>query len=439
MNGIQNSQLSTFNSQLILPGYKQTEVGVIPEDWEVKQIGDFRPFVTSGSRGWAEFYSDTGALFIRITNLVRDSIYLNLKDFRFVSLPADNNEGVRTQLREGDVLISITADIGIIGYISVKLPKPAYINQHIALVRFDLSVTNPKFVSYFLASQKPQRLFRALTDSGAKAGMNLTTVQQIRLALPPTLAEQQAIAEALSDADALIESLEQLLAKKRHIKQGAMQELLTGKKRLPEFGGEWEVKRLGEIATFFSGGTPSTAIVTYYYGGEIPWITSGDLNKSFVREVQGRITKEGLEKSSAKMIDINTLLVALYGATSGVTAISKIRAAINQAVLAIIPKNDNSLFLLYKLRHLKDWIINTYTQGGQPNLSGDIVKSIELVLPTVEEQTAIASILSDMDAEIAALEAKLAKTRQIKQGMMRELLTGKIRIANGKLKVENGE
>jgi type I restriction enzyme S subunit len=219
----------------VKPGYKLTEVGAVPEDWAIKEVGDLHPFVTSGSRGWAEYYSDHGSPFIRITNLTRRSIYLELDDLHFVNVPHNQSEAARTQLRDDDVLISITADIGIVGYVSRNVPKPAYMNQHIALVRFDDPSVCPKFVSYFLASENPQKLFRALTDSGAKAGMNLSTVQQIRLALPPTKAEQDAIAEALSDADALIESLVLLVEKKRRLKLGAMQELLTGKKRLPGF------------------------------------------------------------------------------------------------------------------------------------------------------------------------------------------------------------
>jgi type I restriction enzyme, S subunit len=152
------------------PGFKQTEVGVVPDNWSVKKIGELRPFVTSGSRGWAEFYSDRGAPFIRITNLSRNSIYLDLEDLRLVKPPKNASEGLRTQLQDHDVLISITADIGIVGYVSTGVPKPAYINQHIALVRFDPSTTNPKFVSYFLASENPQKLFRALTDSGPRPG-----------------------------------------------------------------------------------------------------------------------------------------------------------------------------------------------------------------------------------------------------------------------------
>jgi len=160
-------------------GYKQTEVGMIPEDWSVKELGDFDPFVTSGSRGWADYYSKFGDPFIRITNLSREWLYPSLDDLRFVSLPTTNSEGARTQLRDGDLLISITADIGIIGYVDARIPKPAYINQHIALARIDASVVNSKYTGYFLASANGQALFRALTDSGAKAGMNLSTVRKI--------------------------------------------------------------------------------------------------------------------------------------------------------------------------------------------------------------------------------------------------------------------
>jgi type I restriction enzyme S subunit len=247
-----------------------------------------------------------------------------------------------------------------------------------------------------------------------------------KIALPP-FSEQKAIAEVLNKADTLVECFERLIAKKRLLKRGVMQELLTGKKRLPGFSRDWETKRLGDIATFFSGGTPSTSVADYY-AGDIPWITSGDLNQSYIRNVQGRISKSGLENSTAKMVEANTLLIALYGATAGVTAISEIRAAINQAVLAIVPRCDYTRFLYFKLTYLKDWLITTYTQGGQPNLSGEIVKSVELSMPGLDEQVAIAALLSAMDAEVALLEAQLAKYRQIKQGLMQKLLTGRIRL-----------
>jgi type I restriction enzyme S subunit len=199
-----------------------------------------------------------------------------------------------------------------------------------------------------------------------------------------------------------------------------MQELLK-----PKEG--WVVKKLGEVAEFYSGGTPSTSIQSFY-GGNIQWITSSDLNKTTIDSVEGRITKSGLENSSSKMISRGTLLIALYGATSGVTAISNIDAAINQAVLAIIPKEDDTIFLFYSLTSLKNWILSTFIQGGQGNLSGNIYKELEVHVPKLVDQRKIATILSDMDTEISSFEQNLSKYKMLKQGMMQELLTGKTRL-----------
>jgi len=193
-------------------------------EWEMTTIGDLKPFVTSGSRGWAPFYAERGELFVRITNLWRDSIYLDLTDSKFVQLPPGSNEGVRTQLKEHDVLISITADIGIIGYVDESVPSPAYINQHIALVRFDMGQLCGKYVAYFLASEKSQRLFRASTDTGTKAGMSLIGIQKIKLMLPG-LPEQQRIASCLSSLDALITAETQKLVVLKTHKKGLMQQL----------------------------------------------------------------------------------------------------------------------------------------------------------------------------------------------------------------------
>lgn len=297
------------------------------------------------------------------------------------------------------------------------------IGRGIASIRAKLEV-DLSFISFQLNSTIQTIL--TLTTGSTFPNIDGKTIRSIEFLLP-SIKEQQAIAAALSDIDSLITSLDQLITKKRDIKQAAMQQLLTGKQRLPGFSGEWKSKKLGDIAFCYSGGTPPTSNL-YYYNGDISWITSGDLNQRYIKNVKGRITELGLNNSSAQMVKKDSLLIALYGATAGVTAITKIDAAINQAILAVIPKNDHVDFLFHYFELRKDWLINTYTQGGQPNLSGDIVKAIEFLMPGIEEQTAIASILSGMDNEISALEQQLDKTRNLKQGMMQELLTGRIRL-----------
>jgi len=393
-------------------GYKQTEVGVIPEEWDVVKIRDLRLFVTSGSRGWASFYSERGSLFVRITNLSRESIYLDLTDSKFVKLPPEASEGVRTQLNKHDVLISITADIGIVGYVDSSVPTPAYINQHIALVRFDPSKASGKFVSYFLASERLQKLFRASTDTGAKAGMSLGTVQKIQTALPP-LPEQRAIATALSDVDALLGALDRLIAKKRDLKQAAMQQLLTGQTRLPGFHGEWEVKRLGDVAHIKTGSRNNEDKVE---DGQYPF---------FVRS-------EVVERINSYSHDCEAILIPGEGRIGSIFHYINGRFDVHQRVYAITqfkPNISTKFIHLYLSKNFGAWAMQKTVKVTVDSLRLPTFQTFEMKIPpTLEEQTAIAAVLTDMDAELALLTQRLAKTRALKQGMMQELLTGRTRL-----------
>lgn len=404
-------------------GYKQSDVGAIPEDWTLKKIGDLSPFITSGSRGWARYYSDRGSLFIRITNLSRESIYLDLEDLRFVNLQTSDSEASRTQLQDGDVLISITADIGIVGYVSPKVDKPAYINQHIALVRFDPGQSSPKFISYFLASSNPQRLFRALTDSGAKAGMNLTTVQQVQVALPTTKAEQDAIAEALSDADALIESLERLIAKKRDLRQGTLQELF--RPSVP-----WVEESLGHVAEIRDG----THQTPKYVEDGVPFfsvenVTSGDFtNTKFISKAEHRLLTRSFK------IEKGDILMTRIGSIGDCKLIDWNVDASFYVSLALlkIRKEYSAAFICYyseTASFKKEVELNSLQSAIPKKINLGQISNIRMKLPpSLDQQISIAAVLSDADAEIAALEAKLAKTRHLKLGMMQELLTGRIRL-----------
>ena len=190
---------------------------------------------------------------------------------------------------------------------------------------------------------------------------------------------------------------------------------------------DWEVKRLGSVCNMYSGGTPRTSNKDYY-NGDIPWITSGDLNQGRIELVKGRISKTGLKNSVAKMIKKGDLLLALYGATAGVVAISEIDAAINQAVLAILPSSECNNYLYYILYKEKDLIINKYTQGGQPNLSATIVKGLRFPFPPLLEQQKIAQILSTWDKAIELKEKLIEQKKQQKKGLMQKLLTGEVRL-----------
>ncbi len=285
---------------------------------------------------------------------------------------------------------------------------------------------DPLFISFLLRTID----FQSHSGKSGVPGVNRNDLHELPIMLPP-LPEQRAIAEALSDADELIGTLDKLVAKKRDLKQAAMQQLLTGKRRLPDFSGEWEVKEIREFTICTSGGTPSTSVARYW-GGTIKWMSSGELNLKIIWDVEGRITEYGLKNSSAKMIPEKCVLVGLagQGKTRGTVAINMIPLCTNQSIAAILPSTEFvPEYLYHNLDFRYDELRGLSTgQGGRGGLNLNIIKSIPVPFPTFKEQTAIASVISDMDAEISALEQRRDKTRALKQGMMQELLTGKTRL-----------
>lgn len=156
---------------------------MVPEGWKPTKLGDISSLVTSGSRDWAKFYSDSGSKFIRMTNLRRDGIHLKMDDLKFVNIESGSADGKRTSLQAGDILISITAELGKIGWVPPGLGE-AYINQHTALVRVEPTESESKFVAYLLSSKPYHRRINALNDAGAKAGLNLATIRSLPIALP---------------------------------------------------------------------------------------------------------------------------------------------------------------------------------------------------------------------------------------------------------------
>jgi type I restriction enzyme, S subunit len=209
--------------------FKNSPLGRIPEEWDVVELETLKMAITSGSRAWAAYYSDDGPLFIRIGNLTRDHINLRLDDLMHVNPPA-GSEGSRTRIDEGDVLISITADLGIIGIAPDDLGE-AYVNQHIALVKLDRSKANPRWIGYYLANEQGQKQFYHLNDPGAKAGLNLPTVGRLLVLLPPAREQEKIVAVADAHVSG-IHAEEAYRDKLKHLKRGLMEDLLTGRLRV---------------------------------------------------------------------------------------------------------------------------------------------------------------------------------------------------------------
>ncbi|MEI0592435.1 restriction endonuclease subunit S [Brachyspira pilosicoli] len=245
----------------------------------------------------------------------------------------------------------------------------------------------------------------------------------------PPLDEQKRIAEVLSLCDKLIENLTKLIEKKEIYKKGVMQRVLTGKVRFNGFTDEWETVRLGDIVEMSSGGTPNTKNKEYY-NGNIVWVTIKDITSSnkFLYDSEKKITKKGLENSSAKIFPINTILYAMY-ASIGECIISKVECATSQAILGIECSNRiNFMFLYYILLNNKNNAKKMRQTGTQPNLNKQIVSDFEFNIPSLEEQNKIAELLTLIDKDIEILKQLLHLRKLQKKGVMQKLLTGEVRL-----------
>ena len=407
---------------ILKPGYQQTEIGAIPEDWELKMLGDIGESLIGLTYAPADVAAE-GTLVLRSSNIQNDRLTFDDNVYVRSAVPQ------KIMVQEGDLLICVrNGSRDLIG-------KCAVIDDRAAGATFGafMAVFRSR-KNHFVSHQFQSQLVKKQINEHLGATINQITNRSLNsfcIPVPASTDEQVVIAEALSDVDALIDSLEALLTKKRNIKTGVMQELLTGRTRLPGFSDDWQTRRIDSFTSCTSGGTPST-LVAEYWGGPIRWMSSGELNLKRVREVDGRITEAGLHNSSTKMVPAKCVLIGLagQGKTRGTAATNFVELCTNQSIAAILPsKSHDSAFLYYvldtkyeELRGLSDG------GGGRGGLNLSIIKAIQVTLPGINEQKAIAAVLSDIDDEIEALEKRLAKTRDLKQGMAQELLTGRTRL-----------
>lgn len=407
-------------NQHIPQGYKNSPLGIIPEDWEVKRLGDLCKKIGSGitPKGGQNVYLSQGHPFMRSQNVANGRLLLD--DIVFID-DFTHQKQKSTEIELDDVLLNITgASIGRCAIATQEIAA-GNVNQHVCIIRLK-DKTLSHYICTFLLSYVGQKQIDSYQAGGNREGLNYNQIAAFKICLP-THGEIIQINNLLSLWDTAISKQTALIEKLTQCKRGLMQQLLTGKKRLKGFEGEWKEVKLGEIATFFSGGTPKSSNKSYY-NGDIPFIRSGEIDKN---KTELFISQEGINNSSAKIVEKGDILYALYGATSGQCSMSKIRGAINQAILCIKP-NANRYFIMSVLQLNKENYYNSYLQGGQGNLSGEIVSNYIIPIPTNEEQNAIASVLIQADKEIELANKKLTRLQEQKKGLMQVLLTGKRRV-----------
>ncbi len=324
-------------------------------------------------------------------------------------------------VRDGDVIFADTAEDDTVG----KCVEVMNVGDRKIVSGLHTYFCRPRhkmalgYLGYYLNSNHFHNQLLPYIAGSKVSSVNRTSIARTFISYPESLTAQRRIAAILASADKVIASTQKVIAKYKQIKQGLMEDLLK-----PKEG--WKMVKLGEvIVDSYAGGTPNRGRGDYF-GGDIPWVSSGEVNNPEINSTFENITIEGLNNSSAKWIPENSILVALYGATAGQVSMLRIRATSNQAVLAIIPNDEvaDTMFLYYQIVYNKENLLFLAQGSGQPNLSKNLVDKLEISIPDLTEQQRIASILSGIDAKIAAEETVLGKYGKIKKGMMERMLEG---------------
>ena len=426
---------------MVKPGYKQTEIGVLPETWETITFEDCFTILPNNTLSRAELnynggeiqnihYGDILVKFPEVLDCVTEGLpYINAEN---------TTKASKGFLRDGDVIMADTAEDVIVGksteVIGIGEQKVVSGLHTIPCRPKDEEMFAPKWLGYFINhSTYHDQLIPYITGTKVSA-ISKSAIAGTMIAVPKR-EEQAEIAATLSDIDALIANLEKLITKKKAIKQGAMQELLTGKRRLPGFDGEWKTETWGDVLSCFSSGATPYRGISSYFKGEIKWVSSGELNYNVIYDTLEHISSEAMENTSLTMHPAGTFLMAITGlesaGTRGSCALLGVPATTNQSCMAIYSteKMDTS-FLFHYYTLFGDELALKYCQGTkQQSYTAAIVKILPITYPVdVDEQIAITTVLDDMNAEIAILEEKYNKARLMKSGMMSELLTGRIRL-----------
>lgn len=416
------------------PGYKQTEIGVIPEDWEMISLGEIASVKTGpfGSALHAEDYVQSGTPIITVEHLGESCI--SRQNLPLVS-DEDKKRLSAYALHTGDIVFSRVGSVDRNAYVTEAEDGWLFSGR---LLRIRVSDTRciSKYLSFFFKDTRIKSKVREIAVGQTMPSLNTKLLSSFSVCLPQ-LSDQRRISEALSDMDELIFSLEKLIEKKKAIKQGAMQELLTGKRRLPGFSGEWKTSPLITLCDSITDGSHESPLETDcgYYMPSVKDMTDCGFNYSACKQIS-KLDYEKLVRNGCQPV-VGDVLIAKDG------SILKHAFVYEQSVptvilssIAIIRPNKaiiDSQYLAQYFRQksfVENVILNYKSGTGVPRIVLNNFKIIEIFHPiSVKEQIAISETLGYIDVDIEMQEKKVEKARQIKQGMLQQLLTGKIRLA----------
>jgi len=380
-------------------GYKQSEVGVIPEDWSILKLSSIAD-VRDGTHESPKYVSN-GVPFVTSKNILSGRI--DFSDVSYITHKDALEIDRRSKVDRNDILISM---IGTVGNAALVNLEPNFSIKNVGLIKPDTNVCSPSYITHYFHSATFKTYLDNRLAGGIQKFVSLGMLRNISIPAP-SLEEQYTIATALSDVDALLEELDRLIAKKRDIKQAAMQQLLTGETRLPGFEGGWVARRIGDVLEVRHGRSQKEVETK---DGEYPIYASG-----------GEIGR-----ADTYLYSKPSVLIGRKGTIDAPRYCDQPFWTVDTLFYTELLDRNSAKFMYYKFCMIP-WR-NYNEASGVPSLSARTIENIEIVLPTHEEQEAIAAVLSDMDTEIQAIEQRRSKTAELKQGMMQELLTGRTRL-----------
>ena len=406
---------------------------MVPNGWKLTSLGDISSKIQTGPFGsqlHAHEYTDEGIPVLMPKDLIDGRADIN-SAAKIPETRADDL--VKHKLKKGDILFSRRGDVARFGLITEE-SEGALCGT--GCLKASISKENSAlFLSYFLQKSTVRKWLEQNAVGQTMLNLNTTILSELPIMVASSKQEQQKIAKILSTWDKAISTTERLIDNTIQQKKALMQQLLTGKKRLLDdegerFEGEWEEVSVGSLGKIYSGGTPSTSN-TEYWDGDINWITPTDITKQDSRYINSslkKITLEGLENSSAKLVPAGSLLICTR-ATIGAMAITSHEMCTNQGFKNIVPNSEtNIVFVYYLLTYNKHRMISKASGSTFLELSKTSFESMKFKVPKLKEQQKIATVLTNADKEIELLEQQLADLQQEKKALMHVLLTGKVRV-----------
>ena len=416
------------------PGYKTTQIGEIPEEWEVVKLGDVLELTKNGLT-----YRQTKEGKYPVTRIetISEGV-IDIKKLGYLKNLSDE-EIKNYKLEVGDILFSHINSIEHIAKAAIYLGKPELLihGMNLLLLRPNKERVDPVFLLIYLKYEETRNRFRSWAKKAVnQASINQSELNAFLVPVPPLL-EQRIIASILSTVDEAIQETDEIIQKARELKKGLMQQLLTKgightkfkQTEIGEIPEEWEIIKLNEIATdFIGGGTPSTS-KPEYWDGDIPWMRSAWIKKRIVDSGEKYITKEGLKNSATNIVPQGNILVATRVCIGNV-AINKINIAISQDLTGVVIEKQKALseYVYWALRGSEGKVKSIIQGSTIKGVLREDLKVLKLPLPPISEQEKIASVLSVVDEKIEKEKQRKGQLEKLKKGLMQDLLTGRVRV-----------